>query len=497
MIADDFVARSLGFHVYGMLPCYPSQRDGRSAKVGGYHRWMSETPPVDKQQIRRFRSFVRKWIRRNLVPLDVDTDLSVDSWLAETHYTEARKEELRKAKVDVLLEKHFRVSSFIKKEAYPSYKPPRWINSRSDPFKVYSGPFFHRVEKVLFSGSLSKYFVKGKAYDERARDIRARLYAPGATYFATDYSAFETSFSPELMKACELQLYSYMAMRLPGGNDLVRTITKALASRQTCVMRKPGIVAKAHARMSGDMCTSLGNGFTNLMIALFAAQELGWEHELCGIVEGDDGIFRADGPIPTKEWYAKLGFYIKLDEYHDLGEAGFCQTYFAESEEEPENVIDPLKFMAKLSWTTAEGMHGGAKVMMELAKAKGLSLLFMCPSGPILTAMALWVLRATSHVEPRWGSDWWTWSCLKSSSIVQCLEKSKLPIPYVRREFVERKWGVSVQHQLYIENYFNSLPNELRVIDDPIIMHLCSEANPHWVQNWHSHCVDRPRGSRW
>jgi hypothetical protein len=271
-------------------------------------------------------------------------------------------------------------------------------------------------------------------------------------------------------------------------------IVDALSGVQRCKMRTAH--AKGHARMSGDMCTSLGNGFTNLMLALFAAQEYGWASEVAGVVEGDDGLFRADGPVPPESFYARLGFIIKLEQSEDLGKAGFCQTYFDSNDEFPQNVVNPLKFLGKAGWTTSSAKHGGKGVLRQLAVAKAFSLLFMAPNGPVISSLARWVLRCNPGVPVRESEDWWEREMFRSSSVQTCLAISKIPPTDGQRRLVEDLWGLSIADQIEIENYFDSRTT-MGPIDHPTVYECCQKANPAWSQNWDTHVVHVPAGYRW
>ncbi len=67
---------------------------------------------------------------------------------------------------------------------------------------------FHRIEKALFQ---LDPFIKKIPVPERGKYIYSMLYEPGAKYYASDYTAFETHFTADLMDAVEFELYRYMA----------------------------------------------------------------------------------------------------------------------------------------------------------------------------------------------------------------------------------------------------------------------------------------------
>jgi len=151
--------------------------------------------------------------------------------------------------------------------------------------------------------------------------------------------------------------------------------------------------------MSGEMCTSLGNGFTNLMLALFIAS-LRHGH-LEGYVEGDDGLFATDFEL-TKEDYLNLGFTMKnVDEVFHPGWASFCGMLFGDS---LQIVRSPRRFLENFGWTHS-AVHGGEKVMLGLLRAKALSAVYETPHCPIVSVLARRALHHTRGVTPRFVND--------------------------------------------------------------------------------------------
>lgn len=255
---------------------HPDPRDCISAIEGAKKRFCSKPPDVDKAQLRKLKSFVTKWVRDNLKPLDPTLDTSVETWLEGANYTQVRKEELLKTWNDCqdkggVTRKHTRVKSFIKWEQYEEFKYPRGINSRSDAFKCAVGPIFHHIEKILFQ---DKHFVKYIPIGDRPKWVMDRLSGVGCRFVETDYSTFETSFIKEVMEAVEMVLYEYMTSSLPGGQAWYQLVHKAMTGKNSCSFRD-FLVELSATRMSGEMCTSLGNGFTNLMVMLFLCEENG------------------------------------------------------------------------------------------------------------------------------------------------------------------------------------------------------------------------------
>jgi len=336
-----------------------------------------------------------------------------EEWLATTPYTEARKNELRKVIADMYQappsrKQASRISSFGKTESYPVYKLLRWINARPDCVKVWLGPLIKQVEQVVFSRD---EFIKHTPVPERPAKL-AGLRNAMLRYFLTDFTAYESHFLPEFMKACEIELYRYVLAFLP--EEEMRLVEEVLTGTNRLHTRLGVAAIVEGRRMSGDMCTSLGNGFTNLMLMLFVAKLK--KATVSGFVEGDDGIFASDVEI-TEEDYTKLGWTIKLREVNDPCEmiplstegldttfgascGAFCGILCAGSQ----IIRDPRSFLSTFGWTSSF-IHAGPKIMHELLRAKALSACYETPQCPIVGAVARRALKLTRGVNPRWTND--------------------------------------------------------------------------------------------
>lgn len=437
--------------------------DGKSSVLGVAKRVGLPTPPIEKKTLKEFRGFVRRWLRRNLTPLPLDTDYSLENWLSHTHYPQWRKDELRRAWVEcggVLKPRHYKCKSFVKVEWYEKFKYPRIINSRSDPFKCMTGPYFHAIEKAVFYDQATrKYFVKGVPVESRAKFIRERLEMDASVYACTDHTAFEAHMTPEILRACEFQLYSYMiAPGTPGRSEFLSHVTRALAGQNTCES-KYYTFSISGTRMSGDMCTSLGNGFTNMMVAFYTAWKAGL---LCdGIFEGDDGVMRFNATdrskLPKEEDFAKIGMHVKLEYVDNLNVAKFCGLI--SHRDLDQNLSDPIEILCKFGWTTSSAKAGGEKVMKELLRAKGLSLWYELRHCPIAQALARYAIRVTEGMRPRFSvdkpgtMDWWDRQVMASYDPSE--KYTPIDIDERNRKLVHDLFGVSPTRQKLIEHYLD------------------------------------------
>lgn len=348
-----------------------------------------------------------RWLHSNVRPLSRDQLLTFDQWLAECPYPAARKEELRAVHNELhghkpSTKQSSKISCFMKTESYVlskgELKHGRLIMSRSDYAKVFMGPLVKSIEQQLYDlhrpdGGV--YFIKHVPVPERYKHVQ-RLRQDLAHYIVTDYTSFEASFSTELMKAVECQLYRHMLKMWPTHADwMERTLTgvNRLAFRNVCSASIRG------RRMSGDMCTSLGNGFTNLMLMHFAAEEFGFT--VNGMVEGDDGIFALSKvPDQLAAFFSRLGFVIKLQEIPDPCVGGFCGIVAADNG----NIKDPVKFLTTFGWTHT-CLEANDRIMLQLLRAKALSAQYELPNCPVIRAVADRALELTTGVLPRFVYD--------------------------------------------------------------------------------------------
>jgi len=407
-------------------------------------------PPIDPISVSYLSQFVGKWLRSHIEPITHEP--SFRDWLDACPYTEQRKLQLVEARASYSglfpSLKECRINkSFMKTETYMEPKFPRGINSRVDVFKAFSGPWFKSIEDVMYK---NKHFIKHVPVPDRSAKI-ASLIQGGSRYFATDYTAFEAGIKPLIMEACECQLYSHMLQLFPGVADF---INKVITGKNVCKYRGLRCTLTG-TRMSGDMCTSLGNGFTNLMLFSCYCHCHGLEFD--GFIEGDDGIFSCSGDARADpSFFTRLGQLLKIEEVEDPREASFCGLVFADQG----IVRDPYKVLVNFGWTSSF-IHAGKKVMLSLLRSKALSLAYECGSCPILNALARRALTLTrgARVTHRVTSYL---SC--PSDEAACLANLTDPSPATRALFA-RLYGIPPLEQERIEAYilrsYDYEPSEL------------------------------------
>jgi hypothetical protein len=320
------------------------------------------------------------------------------------------------------------------------YKHARGINSRSDEFKCFSGPFFKLIESIVYAHPA---FIKHVPVRERPKYIVDMLGGFPGPFLETDYSQFEKHFTPDVMEVIEMELYSYMLAEFPYALGVIKS---AMMGTNHCNFKKFRIDIDGR-RMSGEMCTSLGNGFSNLMLADFIATDKGGV--ITGVVEGDDGLFFSSVPITSAD-FLELGFEIKMLVHNNLLHSSFCGLVMSK---DLCTMTDPRKVLMNIGWTHSPLMFGGHKVRMGLLRAKALSLAYEHPRCPILSCLALRLLTYTSGFRPRFESN------VYEASLTEELERFKDetrelltqgPSLACRAEFAEL-FEISVERQYEIE----------------------------------------------
>jgi len=490
--------RSLGCHVANYaLPM--ADVNHRETILGGVtSRFACKCPNIDLALVDRLRNFVRVFIRRYLSPLRPDDLQDIDGWLETTHYSAAEKQRFRDINDEVrrLRPKHLKCKLFGKREPFAKYKHVRCINSRHDAFKVKTGRYFAAIEHAVFGQydtktpgcppssetPFAKFFVKHVPVDRRAEYINARLgNRPGHVY-ATDYTSFESLFSAELMRAVEFQLYAYMWRDVEGGVDMSSLISNVLGKIQQ-IRGRHVKVSVPGCRMSGEMCTSLGNGFTNLAVMAFVCSEQGVQWD--GVVEGDDGLFVTDRPIDAT-LFERLGLRLKIVECSSVGDAGFCKFYYDETE--LLNVVDPRELLCKFGWTHSPLKCGGERVMRGLLRGKAFSLRAEMESAPIASSLWRMVFRCIGEGEMLFNGRGGTktyWDTVKNVEELNATDRSvPKPVGSRSRLLVERIFDVPVSTQIEIEEYLDNI-NTIQPLAGPVLRLM----NPTWADYWDRYVV--------
>jgi hypothetical protein len=453
------IAVSAGCHVLGALQPHVDPSDTETVKAGLAKRLGRTLPKPSRQLLRGLKRFVKKFVKRHLIPLDADTDVSVEHWLEGTNYTVARKKELLdkfNAIEDPFDKKHLKVKSFVKDEFYPEFKHCRWINSRTDEFKTMVGPIFQAISDEVFK---MPYFIKKIPLDKRPKYILEFLGIEEGDFAETDYTAYEASFIKELMEAAEFPLYRYMVKNLSEGEDFMRHV-QSLAGRNHIVNKLVQCFIDAR-RMSGEMNTSLGNGWTNLMVYLYVSKLSGIDPESVRIVvEGDDGLSRIDGNL-DQSLFSKLGLTVKLVKHKSISEASFCGIVF--SPIALANLTDPSDVVSTIGWLSMQYKDAKGTTLNAILRCKALSLLYQYRGCPVIQDCCIWILQHTANADLRkrfgWKLNMWERDILEAAIRWWGTgANSHIKIHDDSRRIVESKYGFDIARQHEAEGWFKNAP---------------------------------------
>lgn len=420
----------------GFAPVCVDTNDPQTVRCGFEKRILSDLPVPKPASLAGLKQFVE----HDLAGIPRVTKFSFEEWLDSCDgYNEQRKQQLREAHESLhgglpSRRQCEHVDSFVKTESYDEYKHARLINSRSDAFKVFSGPLAKAMEAIVYDLEGDVKFIKHIPVKDRPAAILA-LKQPGWYYYTSDYTAYECSFDRCKMDILELPLYSHMLANYPAESSrFIKTL------RGTNRMRtRSKIFCNIQARrMTGETVTSLGNGWSNRETVSYVVASKGGKVK--GYVEGDDGIFATNVPLFDKD-FEDLGFKVKLARVDDPCEASFCGLIFSEA---GEIVRDPVHFLNKFGWTNSF-INAKPKVMSELLRAKSLSVLYETPQCPLVGAIAHHALALTRDVRPRF-----------VASFNHVIPPDEWEVPAFEpkletRELFEKLFGVSIAEQLRLE----------------------------------------------
>jgi hypothetical protein len=469
----DIASVSLGCELNHVAMPHPDTKDPDTLEAGIRKRCLGKTPIPKRKLLRAFKKFVKKWLRNNLVPFEPDLDLSIETWLKSTHYPLWRKEELRKEferTNNIISSSDKKIGGFLKDETYPEYKVPRGIYARKDACKLLVGPIFKHIEKTIFD---LPYFIKHIPKTQRAQYIYDHLYSTDATYFATDFTSFEGCFTAEFINNCEYLLYEYMCQNLPCWTEYFKDFLKNVIMGNNVLEFKFFTFIVKATRMSGEMNTSLGNGFSNFMMCSFIADQCHCGN-MRGVFEGDDGLFTlSDSSKFDSTIYNDLGFIIKIEEHLDLNTASFCGNVF--DIDDKIIITNPIDALVSFGHSTKQYSRSKVSKLKGLARAKAMSLLYEYSGAPLLQSYALFVLRNTQGYRAIFDNS--NEYLREQNKLMFDIIKNNLPIKKVgirTRLLMEKLYNIPVEMQIKIENYFDNLKT-YQTIDMPFANDLIPE----------------------
>jgi len=472
------------------IPAVPPRPDTTHPEslIDGIGKRMAYSPPrYNRNERRKFRKFVKKWLKDNLTPIDEHDELDFEEWLASTNYEDWRKKDIRKAyptdvfvngEVDVTKFKNYDIKLFAKEEYYPEYKHFRGIWARSDSAKCILGPFFRKIEKELFK---LPYFIKKIPKEDRPKYINDFMNNEYMKFQGTDYTSYESHFLTDLMDDCEFELYRYMSSKNVKARMLCRLIFKILAT-DNFAKHKYFSVRVGAKRMSGEMNTSLGNGFTNLMILLYAVHK--YKIDYSGpIIEGDDALIGLSSPIP-EEYYKNMALNVKLELVDDISEGSFCGLVYDPIE--LVNIREPIETLCTTPWVTRKYAACNDKTYFSLLKSKALSLMFEYPGCPIVYNYGKKLFCLLNEYEIKFELEN-SYKKFEQQRIYKNYLKNKVPFKETglrTRLLMEKIFKIPVSAQLRIESEIENMTLlDMRI---PSVLEFVPDV---WIKNYDNYVL--------
>ena len=480
--------KSLGCHFEGAALPVPDMNYGPDQIAGSVKRVAAEMPKINRTVLRKFKRFVKRWCIKNLSEHIFKNDEMFDfeEWIQNAPYELYRKDQLREVYKNSQGRKPiFTVKSFIKDEPYPEYKHVRGIYSRHDDYKVRVGPFFKKLGDIIFN---LKWFIKKIPVNDRPKWILEK-FGDQPNIFCTDFSQFEATFVKQLMSV-ELIVYRFLLKNNPRQKEIIDLITQGMMSSNHIQFYKWSMKLMCK-RMSGEMSTSVSNGFMNLLMTHFLLEEKGNKVYDSGI-EGDDSINYYDKQAPSTQDYEKLGARIKIEHPTDITEASFCGQIFDSSD--LDNVVNPVEALVSFGWTKSQYLTSNDLTLKKLLKAKSLSLLYEYSGCPILRELALYGLRITNDIKIE--EVYKTMQRQKLSTyereqwieLIDNFQENKVfnnTVKINTRKLVERKFNIPIKLQLEVEEYLRNKVDLSPIDYYPLMTHCHKD----WIDYYQTYGV--------
>jgi hypothetical protein len=453
------ISATLPIYFSGSANPRPDPNFPPNVVIGVLARNGTVPPKASPILLAALKTFTRSFVERNLAPLS-SGDAEFEDWLSGCPYTAARIEELRAVWYanptnDPFVEQsQTQIKGFIKDESYPEYKPPRCINSRADWFKCYSGPLFGAIGKRMFY--TMEEFIKTVPVREQPDYMLEKIFTLVGILTNNDATSYECHFKKEIMEAIEFVLYDYMCENVPEYKDRMGKIKKVLSGTQNLIYKYFKLTMDCK-RMSGEMCTSLGNGFTTVVLVYFWA----WLTEQLAkmLAEGDDNTTFWYNPdlVPSEADWLQMGWMMKVEYPKSIGVASFCGNVF--DHDDRLVVTNPIEALLDFGWTNKRYVNARPVVKVELLRAKGLSLAYQYNGCPILGCFGRKIIELTQGVKIRQS----IYNCMNQYEKEQMLINTyeKMP-PYIEpspatRMLVEDLYNITIEEQLSFEKGLQAL----------------------------------------
>jgi len=538
---DRAVATTLPIYLKDASLVAPCHRDKLTVLTGAIKRLGTRVPTCSFRDMKKILRYARKYIYPQFETIDMAEVPKTEDWIEQINHPEKRKQELRIAletlrKVGLITppgvdqDDVAMCKSFIKCEKYEDLKPPRWINASSDLVKVACGALFDMImDRVCRHPSA----IKTVPVAERALYISNTLGGSDVIGQSSDAGSMEDHYAniPTEMRAIKNEpryrihndFIMYMIGHVKPHKDLIDSmrfifftttlktkqpfelkhklwteIRDAVDMRAFCSaildgyrklgMRDFGLIVINAILCSGEMNTSLKNFISMFTMVNYAQYEISsGKHTTCKSVnEGDDALaVYHKGRGPDEDWWTRHGWIVKVEFVGKVNEAAFCQLIF-----DPVDLVstpDIRKNLAKFGTTGRKYAAAHPNVLMQLLRAKAMSMACEYSDVPILGPLAHRILELTKNITIRksiiYGMDLYERERLQLAIETKAWQKK----PNIRtgtRQLVSKLQDLTVSQQLQAEAVVSCLgfgPFTLPGID----------FNPIWVHN-----MSRFRSSR-
>lgn len=413
------------------------------------------------------------------------------TWIEGTKYPNSVKEKFKRVfdnKDSMPEKKKRRCKDFNKAESYPEYKLYRPIKSTTDEKKTEIAPEFQAVNKCLFSDTTK--FIKTVPVEERAEHLMKILDMTAEEFICTDFSSFEAHFIDVIMFIIELPFYLWV---MSNNTDHAWELElELLLGARECVTKD--FILYSMSRASGEMNTSSGNGWSNLILNTYVTRVKS-ATKFDANIEGDDGISTTKPPEsrPTTQDFFDLGWTCKLDAHKTFSTASFCGIVADPTDKI--NVTDVRAYLCEFGWTKQQYVNANETTLKALIRAKGYSAVFQYHKCPIIDELGRYALRITDTFRVQQKFE----KILRKSGFgdnqykkekfaeLYARRKDNFPprqdIPMATRQLVEDLYAVTIQEQLDLERYLRE-KQELSPIETTI------QLPEIWRFNWDNYTTN-------
>lgn len=219
---------------------------------------------------------------------------------------------------------------------------------------------------------------------------------------ATDYTAYESHFTNQIMKAVDRLLFEHMTQKLPDRKYYLELYDENITKTNLCFFKHFNLKIEA-TRMSGEMNTSLSNGFANLMLTKFVLHKKNVSN-VPTLVEGDDGLTSLPKSVEVRPGdFSILGFTIKILIFEKLNEASFCGLIF--DERSGDVITDPIKLLSSFFYTNGKYAKATLKKKLGLLKAKAMSAYVQYKNCPIVGPLAYHYCKVLTSTKTQHKTD--------------------------------------------------------------------------------------------